>query len=340
MVQGRHPENALAAGGLEIHDLQHHRQRFGDKHAAHNEQHDFLARDDGHGAQRGAYGQCAHVAHEHLGRVGVEPKKAQPSPGQRGAEHRQLAGAGNIGKQQILGVHAVTHDVGKYSQRAADHDSGHDGKAVEAVGQVDRIGRTDDDKKAQRDEPEHTQRIGDIFEEGHDQVGLVRQVHLQAALHPLHEQFDQLGVRGRRHGESEIDRGGKADQRLPEKFRARRQALRVAVHHLAIVIDPADGAKTEGHHQHRPDKAIAKVGPQQRCDQHRDQHQRAAHGRRAGLGEVRFWTVIAHRLAYLVGGELADNQRTGQQRYRQRREAGEHRAQRDVVKHAERAVIL
>ena len=41
-------------GVLEVGDLHHHRQRLGDEHAAHDEQHDFLAHDDGDGAQRGA----------------------------------------------------------------------------------------------------------------------------------------------------------------------------------------------------------------------------------------------------------------------------------------------
>ena len=68
-------------------------------------------------------------------------------------------------------------------------------------------------------------------------------------------------------------------------------------------------------------------------DRHQDQ--RAAHGRRAGLGEVRLRPVVAHRLADLVGGELADHVGPEDQRHRERGEAGEHRAQRDVVEDVE-----
>src|SRR6185503_7322809 len=60
----------------------------------------------------------------------------------------------------------------------------------------------------------------------------------------------------------------------------------------------------------------------------------------ARLGEVRARPVVAHRLADLVGGELADHVGTEDQRHRERGEAGEHRAQRDVVEHVEEAKVL
>jgi hypothetical protein len=50
---------------------------------------------------------------------------------------------------------------------------------------------------------------------------------------------------------------------------------------------------------------------------------------------VRARAVVAHRLADLVGGELADEERPQDERYRERGQAGEHRAQRDVVEDVE-----
>src|SRR6185295_12489954 len=87
-------------------------------------------------------------------------------------------------------------------------------------------------------------------------------------------------------------------------------------------------------------QAVRQVAPQQRGEADRHQDQRAAHGRRAGLGEVRARALLAHRLADLVRGELADHVGAENQRHRERGEAGEHRAQRDVVEHVEQPEIL
>ena len=76
MVDRRHPEHP-PAGELERRDLDHHRQRLDDEHAAHDEQHDLLPDDDGDRAQRGAQRERADIAHEHLGRIRVEPEETQ-----------------------------------------------------------------------------------------------------------------------------------------------------------------------------------------------------------------------------------------------------------------------
>ena len=95
VVDRRHPEDALA-GELERRHLDHHRQRLDDEHAAHDEQHDLLAHDHGDRAERGAERERADVAHEHLGRIGVEPEEAQARAGDRAADHRELAGARDV----------------------------------------------------------------------------------------------------------------------------------------------------------------------------------------------------------------------------------------------------
>ena len=174
-------------------------------------------------------------------------------------------------------------------ESAGDHHRRHDGQTVEAVGQVDRVAGADDDEIGQRDEADDAQRIGNALEEGHDQLGLRR--------------------RSRREGEKE--RGADADHRLPEILPARRQALRIAIDHLAPVVVPADGAEAQGDDQHHPDVAVGQVAPQQRRDADGDQDQRAAHGRRAGLDQMGLRPVVAHRLADLLLGQPADDARTG-----------------------------
>jgi hypothetical protein len=50
--------------------------------------------------------------------------------------------------------------------------------------------------------------------------------------------------------------------------------------------------------------------------------------------------VVAHRLADLVGSQPADQRRPDEESDDQRRQARQHRAQRDVAEHVERADIL
>ena len=78
VVQRRHQQQAAAftvffACVFEIHHLQHDREGFGDKHAAHHGQHNFLAHDHSYRAQRTAQGQSTDIAHKDLCRVRVEP---------------------------------------------------------------------------------------------------------------------------------------------------------------------------------------------------------------------------------------------------------------------------
>ena len=88
--------------------------------------------------------QRADIAHEHLRRVGVVPEKAQTGGDHRGAKHRQLADAGDIGNLQVLGELEMAGDVG--DDRVGGRGDHHrpDGQAIESVGQIDRVGRADD----------------------------------------------------------------------------------------------------------------------------------------------------------------------------------------------------
>jgi len=71
------------------------------EYAAHDEQHDFLAHDHREGAERGAdWPRPPHIAHEYLGRIGVEPEKSQAGAHQGGAENQRLADPGDVGNLQ------------------------------------------------------------------------------------------------------------------------------------------------------------------------------------------------------------------------------------------------
>jgi len=72
----------------------------------------------------------------------------------------------------------------------------------------------------------------------------------------------------------------------------------------------------------------------------RDQDQRAPHGRGALLAEVGLRTVLAHHLADLLLGQLADHPGPDQQRDRQRGQGREDGAQRQVPEDPEAPVVL
>ncbi len=94
---------------------------------------------------------------------------------------------------------------------------------------------------------------------------------------------------------------------------ARRESFAVLVLELAPVIDETDRAEARGHEQHGPDIAVGQVGPQQGRDHERNQDQGAAHGRRAGLAQVRLRTQFADGLADLPLGHVPDEQRTDEE---------------------------
>ena len=208
---------------LERRHLQHHRKRLDYEDAAHDEEHDFLPHDDRDRPERRPKRQRAHVAHENLGRVCVEPEKCEPRAGDRTTEDRELPGAGNKRKSQVFGKHGVARNISKQSERAADHHGRHDREAVQAIGEIHGIARAHDHEIGHRDETKRAQRIANLLEKGHDEHGLRRQVGVQGQVRSRHQPH----------------------HRLPEKLGSRRKALGVTSHHLAKIVDPSDRPKTD-----------------------------------------------------------------------------------------------
>ncbi|MNZ28249.1 hypothetical protein D3C78_454750 [compost metagenome] len=316
VVDRRHAEHALA-GQLEGGHLDHHRQGLHDEHTAHDEQDDFLTHDHGDGAQCGAQCQGTDVAHEHLGRIGVEPQKAQAGTDQRAAEHNQLTCARHVRDQQVFSEFHVTRQVAEDAQGAANHHRRHDRQAVEAVGEVHRVARADDDEVGQDHETD-TQRDGDVFEHWHDQGG-----------------FD-----AGRSGHVQEDCCAEAEHRLPEILPAAWQAARVLLDHLAVVIDPADCAEQQSDDQHHPDITVGQVGPQQGTDADRGKNQCATHGRGAGFGQVRLRAVVTDRLTDLANLQGTDHPWAQAKGQRQRGQYTKDPAQGQVLEDREAFVEL
>ncbi len=107
VMDRRHAEDPHAAQ-LVGTDLQDHRDGLHHEDPAHDHQQELLAHQHGDGTERAAQCQGAHVPHKHLGRIGVEPEKAQTGPDDGGTDDHQLGGVGHIGDMQIAGEVDVT----------------------------------------------------------------------------------------------------------------------------------------------------------------------------------------------------------------------------------------
>ena len=152
MMERRHREDAFA-GQLETEHLQDDRDRFDHEDAAdHHEQQLLFAtnRDD---ADHAADGQRAGVAHEDFRGMAIEPEKAESRADQRRANDRQLAGEGIKWDLEILRDAKISGGVGEQRVGERDRDRAADGETIEAVGEIDGVGRADDDE-GEKDERE------------------------------------------------------------------------------------------------------------------------------------------------------------------------------------------
>ena len=89
----------------------------------------------------------AGVAHEDFGGMAVEPKKAEAGADQRGADDRELAGERIKRDLEIFRDPEISRRVGEQRVGERDRDRAADREAVEAVGEVHRIRRADDDER-------------------------------------------------------------------------------------------------------------------------------------------------------------------------------------------------
>ena len=167
VVDRRHQEDAFFGFLIPAH-LQHHRQSFHHKQAAHNHQYKFLPHDYGHRAQRRAQRQRAHVAHKHLRRRRVEPQKAQTRAAHGRAEHHHLVRPRHERQLQIACKLPVPGGIGKHRHPAGHQHHRESRQAVQAVGQIYRVGCADNGEIRQHHKAHHAQRQRHLLEKRHD----------------------------------------------------------------------------------------------------------------------------------------------------------------------------
>ena len=89
------PDSVLLAALEEQLDVQVG-EDFKEEHATEQGKQKLLVHDDGRYGYHAANGEAARVAHEDLGRVGVEPQETDEGTHKSGHEHDKLLAAGDI----------------------------------------------------------------------------------------------------------------------------------------------------------------------------------------------------------------------------------------------------
>src|SRR5205085_1351599 len=155
------------------------------------------------------------VAHDDFRRVAIEPKKTETGSDQGGTNDRQLTGVRIERDLEIFRDAKISAGVTKERIGESAGNRAADGKAVEAVGQVHRVRRPDDDKrKKEEGEPAHVRNDGHL-EERH-----VKRTRLD---------FDE---RIREENRADDEREGD----LKNQFEPATDAVRFLFGHLQIVI--------------------------------------------------------------------------------------------------------
>ena len=132
VVDGRHQEDAFF-GSLIPADLKHNGHGFDDEQTAHDDEDKLLADDDGNGTECRTQCQRADVAHENLGRIGVEPQKSETRAAHGGTENHNFVRACDIRQLQVLGKLGMAAGVGEDGEAGGNEDDGEGGKSVKAV---------------------------------------------------------------------------------------------------------------------------------------------------------------------------------------------------------------
>ncbi len=302
--------------------------RFDNENSTDEGQQQLLLDDDRYHADRSSQGERAHVAHEDLGGMRVVPEKADGRADHRSAEDRHFGHLRHARQFEIVGKLSVPADVGEHGQRTGRDHRASDRQAVEAVSEIDGVGRSHKHERHEEKERQESQRpqvrvlqaadhqVGpEVLGEGDDQPRGVQRVFLQT---------DQRGGNQERH------------QKLVEELAPASEPKIAAMDNFQVVVGETDASESQHRQNCHPDEAVAQVGPQQRWHHGRNHDQDASHGRSAGLGLVRLGTVLADILANLELAQAANHSRSDHQPHKQRGQTGEGSAKRQVAEDAER----
>ena len=262
-MNGGHEEDALAVRKPEVGGLNHDGEGLRHKDAAHHGKHQLLTGNDRHRSETAAKRERAHVAHEDLRRMRVEPEEGESRARERTRNADEFARARDVGEDQVGGEVGASDHIGEDAQSHADQHGREDGEAVKAVREIHGIARAHDHDVREDHEADQPEGERNVLEARNKKMNVGREVEREARVVPLRERLGEGAARFNRERERKVEGGDEPDHGLPAEFLLRAHASGVVVHDLAVVVDPADRAVAERNEKHDPDEAVREIRPEE-----------------------------------------------------------------------------
>src|SRR6267154_2823684 len=253
MMDRRHAKDSLAAQ-FKRADLQDDAERFDDEDATDEKQQNFLLDNDRDNSDRAAKGERTDIAHEHFGGMRVVPKKAERSADERAAKNGKFADARDVLNFEIVRPAVVAADISEHGERAGSDDGAADGEAIEAIREVDSVGRAGDDdrdKDQKRKKCERPKMFG--VDEGMDD---------EVRMHALQKWEDELrGVSAVRRQNEKRRANDEADKDLQREFAFGGEAEIALFGNFGVVVNESNRGETKQREERDQYKRVLEVGP-------------------------------------------------------------------------------
>jgi len=214
--------------------------------------------------------------------VRVVPQKAQAGAYHRGEEDRHLPRPFNVDYLEVGGQLDIAGAVGEYGEGEGGENYCARRQAVQAVGEV--------------------HRVGGAYYHQHHQRG-VHQAEVKVHFFGVGD-GKQRGITGIGRVDGQVAGHGDGGEKLQGEFKDGGRAPGVLLYQLGVVVQPAGEGQHHGGEQEQQYEAVIQAGPEQRGGDQREENKQAAHGGGALLYQVRLRAVGALYLAYLVGTEF------------------------------------
>jgi len=156
MMNRCHSKDAFARA-LEGHHLQNHRHGLHNKNPTHYDERHCLMGHERDCSHEAAQSQRTSVSHENFCRMRVVPQKRKPTPDDSSADDAQLAHAGHIRNEQVLGNNDVSRRVGHDRVHDGYRYRTSDGQPVYSIGHVDCIAGADENEQQEQVEEENVE---------------------------------------------------------------------------------------------------------------------------------------------------------------------------------------
>src|SRR5215471_11372737 len=257
MMKRRHDEKPLASE-LETQHLQNHGDGFDYKNAPHYDQEQLLFttyRDD---AEHAPDGKRSGVAHKHLGRIAVEPKKAQPRADKRRADNGQFACERIERDLQVFGDTEIAGRVAEQGIRKRHRDCASASQTIQPISEIHRVRRADDDQhKKHEGEPAHVRNHRSFYERHVERTCL--------------DFYQRIGEK-----QASDDR---RQNNLEKQFDPTVNAFGFLLRDFQIIIGEPEAAEVNHAEKGEPDELVIETSPKNARNNHGANHQHAAHSR-------------------------------------------------------------